>query len=109
MGIWWIIPLFGETWLVARDAIVPAAVFFPSLFVFLPTSQTLVLIGRVDAQFWWTVLRAVLCTIPWFLVARVGPEGALVLYTVASAATIAMNVAMQRRYLRRRDPVPATA
>lgn len=106
VGVWWILPVMGESWVVARDAFWPSIVFYPSLFVFLPISQTLVLLGRIDTQLWWTVLRCVVCALPWAFVAYLGPELTLLAYAVASAATAALHLLLQRRAVLRMRAAP---
>lgn len=92
----WFIPALGAEWDIARNTLVPACIFFTSLFVWLPLSQTLILQGRVNAQFAWTVLRFVACLAPFALLGRADPDVVLLGWAVASAATIALHNLWQR-------------
>lgn len=96
----WLIPLLGEEWHVATLVIVPACIYFTSGFIGLPISHTLVLLGRVHAQFWWTVARWVLCLAPFALAGWIGIDRALLAWAVAAAVTFAAQIVMHRRAMR---------
>lgn len=98
--IWFGIPQLGTGWNVSRMVIVPACVHFAALFICLPLSQTLLLLGRVDLQFVWTVVRFTLCAVPLAGMAVMGPMLALTLWSVASCATYLLLILLQRLALR---------
>lgn len=92
--VWWVLPALGEEWQVARTVLLPACLYNVSNFACLPLSQTLVLLGRVHAQFWWTLVRCVACVVP-FLVFP-DPWWGLLGWSVAAAATFLAQLVMHR-------------
>lgn len=99
--VWWLLPALGDEWLVARTVLLPACLFHVSSFVCLPLSQTLVLLGRVHAQFWWTLVRCVACVVPFLLFtdAALGLLG----WSVAAAVTFLAQLVMHRIAIPRTD------
>ncbi len=97
--IQWLIPLLGDSWDVAKLVVVPGCVYFTSGFICLPISHTLVLLGQVNAQFWWTAVRCLLCLTPFLAVGTLGAGGALLWWAIAAAATFFAQIVMHRQAL----------
>lgn len=107
--MWFVLPALGTDWASARSVVVPATVYFASMWLCLPVSQTLVMLGRVDEQFWWTVTRCVLCLAPLLFIPALGTMRALDLWAVAAALTfVAQLVWLNERALRAREPHAAS-
>ena len=90
-----LVPLLGPQWSAAGSVLVAALLYFGSMFWCVPVSQTLVLLGRVDTQAWWSVARAVLCAIP-MLWAASEPRGALTGWAAMAALTFVAQLGLHR-------------
>lgn len=96
---WWAIPQLGVGWDVARTVTIPAILHFSTLFVCVPLSQTLVLLGRPNVQFFWTAMRLGLCSVPLLASPWVGAGPALTSWAVLSSVTFFTQLALHRRAL----------
>lgn len=95
-----LLPLLGPAWNISRTMALPGTIFFVGLFAGLPMSQTLVLLGRVDVQFRWTVVRSVVCAIP-FLFAQTEPEGSILGWSILCTLAWGVHFFLQRLELSR--------
>lgn len=102
-AVWWAIPMLGAGWDVARTVTFPSIVHFTALFVCMPLSQTLILLGRPNLQFAWTAVRLALCSTPLIASAWIGGEMALTFWAILSALTFFSQLALHRRALGNRN------
>lgn len=94
-----LVPQLGPQWSGAGSVLPAALLYYGSLFWCLPVSQTLILLGRVDTQAWWSVARAVLCAVPLLWVAH-APRAALTGWAVMAASTFVAQLGLHRLALR---------
>ncbi|XVX19510.1 lipopolysaccharide biosynthesis protein [Actinomycetota bacterium] len=99
-GVWVLIPLLGPQWSIARLVVVPAVVYYTVLYAFIPLSQTLVLLGRVDVQMRWTIAFAVMCGLPFLLSPLIGGGPALVWWALGGAIVFLGQIVLHRRVMR---------
>lgn len=95
----WGLPLLGDHWTVSPVMIATALLFYGTAFVCLPLSQTLILLGRVDVQLRWSLVRSVLCIVPFFAVGVIGPQNALIAWAVVSSLTFIWQLQLHQRAL----------
>jgi O-antigen/teichoic acid export membrane protein len=102
------LPLLGKEWEEARTLVVPACLFFGSVFLALPLSQTLLGVGRIRLQLIWTTVRFVAAVAAFALWPLWGPGGALWAWALVCSSSHLILVALQVRVLsglsRRLDP-----
>ena len=99
VGVRWAVPLLGEQWRTTSMVLVPACLSFAALMIWLPLSQTLVLLGRTRLEMIWTVgnlavSAAALALIPWW-----GGERALTVWAVAQVLSLGVHTGLQRRVI----------
>lgn len=98
LGITWIgLPLLGDQWRVGWLPAVTGAIYFGSLFICLPLSQTLQLLHRVKLAVAWTIVRFIVCAAPLALMPLIGAPAALLTWGVASAVTFFWQLILHRR------------
>lgn len=107
----WALPLLGPQWVIGREVVWPAIIYFVTLFWCLPLSQTLLLAGRKDLQMAWTVVRFALAVLGFATVLVVDARTALLLWSLASAVTFLGQLWLNSWALRsgtRRSGAPPT-
>ncbi|WP_056916817.1 lipopolysaccharide biosynthesis protein [Phycicoccus sp. Root563] len=107
VGVLWVVPLLGEQWNGVSTVLVPACLSFAVLILWLPMSQTLVLVGRTTLELVWTLGNLAVSAATLALIPVLGGEQALTVWAVAQALSLMVHVAMQRRAVR--EPLPGVA
>jgi len=106
VGVRWVVPLLGEQWRVTSMVLVPACLSFVVLMIWLPMSQTLVLIGRTKLEMIWTVSNLAVSAGALAMIPGWGGERALTVWAVAQVLSLAVHVVLQRRAISEPLAVP---
>lgn len=96
----WMLPtLLGPEWSSAAWLAWVASGYAASLLVALPLSHTLLLLGRLDVQFRWAVVRFALSVAPFLLLVlgAWGPGATIVAWAVAAAGMFFVQLVLHRR------------
>ena len=96
----YVLPLVGDQWLEARILVVPACVYWGSQFFGLPLSQTILLVGRVQLQLVWTVVRFMAAATAFALWPVWGALASVWTWSVVCALTYLTLTVIQGRVLR---------
>lgn len=97
VGVRWIIPLLGDQWRPTSLVLAPACVSFTALMIWLPMSQTLVLIGRTTLELVWTLGNLVASAVPLVLIPWLGASRALTVWAAVQVVSLVVHVLVQRR------------
>lgn len=96
-----LLPLLGSQWHVGWLLTITGAIYYSSMFVCLPLSQTLQMLGQVGLALVWTIVRFVVCGVPLLLIGVLGGPWALFWWSIGAALTFYWQFWLQRRCLAR--------
>lgn len=97
VGVLWFVPLLGEQWRGTSMVLVPACLSFAVLMMWLPMSQTLVLVGRTRLELAWTIGNLAVSAATLALIPVVGAERALTVWAAAQGLSLVVHIVLQRR------------